>query len=69
MGEMAGQWRITETAASKEGIRGETSLRDLSATHQTHVDLACVEGDEGWALDGGIDSTMGAMLIKTRAVR
>lgn len=68
MGEMAGQWRITDSRI-KGGIRGETSLRDLSATHQTHVDLACVEGDEGWALDGGIDGTMGAMLIKTGAVR
>lgn len=48
----------------KGGIREEMSLRDVNATHQTHVDLACVKGDEGRALDGGIDSTVGAMLIK-----
>lgn len=49
----------------KVGIREEMSLRDVNATHQTHVDLACVKGDGGRALDGGIDSTVGAMLIKT----
>lgn len=42
------------------------SLRDVHATHQTHVDLACVTGSEGdGAVDGGTDSAVGAMLIKT----
>lgn len=49
----------------KGGIRGETSPRNGNGTHQTHVDLECVKWDEDGALAGGIDSTVGAMLIKT----
>lgn len=65
------RWRDNEE--SDESQREPHQRRDQrrnesekwDATHQTHVDLACVKGDEDRALAGGIDSTVGAMLIKT----
>lgn len=54
----------------KGGIRGEMSLREEDATHQTHGDLACVQA--GWGTGSGwwytVAGTVGAMLFKTWVV-
>lgn len=54
----------------KGGIRGEMSVREEDATHQTRVDLACAQA--GWGAASGwwytVARTVGPMLFKTWVV-